>query len=244
MKNHAILFSLLTALLLSSCITDYDGGSFFGQGIEGEGPVTSKTLNLEGFNKVDFSTSGQVYLSQGETYAVKVEAQQNIIDNLEAEVSGKTLSLGFDKAVKSYESLKFFITLPMLSEANLAGSGDVIGETAFSGLDDVALNIAGSGNVRLALEARAITLSIAGSGDMEMDGSADSVEANIMGSGSIKAGELTTKTADISIAGSGDCTIDATERLEASIAGSGDVYYIGNPEIDSSIAGSGSVKKK
>ena len=51
-----------------------------------------------------------------------------------------------------------------------------------------------------------------------------------MGSGSIRAGELSVKTVDISIAGSGDCTIDATDKLNVNIAGSGDIYYLGSPE--------------
>ncbi len=244
MKNRIIIFSILFSLLFSACITDYDGGSFFGQGIKGEGPVTTKELQLEGFSAIDFATSGGLYLSQGDAWAVKVESHQNIIDNLEAGVSGETLQLGFDKSVNSYESLKFYVTMPALTGLSIAGSGDVVGETAFTGGENTEINIAGSGNVKLNLEAGAVEISIAGSGDMQLEGTAQSVEVNIMGSGSVKAEKLSTKTAEVSIAGSGDCTIDATESLEASIAGSGDVYYLGEPEVESSIAGSGSVKKK
>lgn len=244
MKNRIVTFSVLFTLLFSSCITDYDGGSFFGQGIKGEGPITSKSLNLDGFTAIGIATSGEIYLSQGESYAVKVESHQNIIDNLDAKVSGQELELGFGKSVGSYESLKFYVTMPTLTAVSIAGSANVTGETAFTGLENVDINIAGSGNVRLNLEAGAIDISISGSGDMELAGTADNVKVSIMGSGSVKAGQLSTRTADISIAGSGDCTIDATERLEASIAGSGDVYYLGSPEVESSIAGSGSVKKK
>ena len=243
MKNRTILFSALLAFLLSSCITDYDGG-FFGQSIKGEGPVTSKMLSLEGFDEIGISTSGELYLSQGGAYSVKVEAQQNIIDNLETEVSGGTLKIGFDKPASSIESLKFFVTLPSLSGVSLAGSADVTGDSPFTGLENVDLEIAGSGNVRLNLEAKAVDISIAGSGDIELEGTADGIEANIMGSGSVKAGSLSVRTAEVNIAGSGDCTIDATEQLEVNIAGSGNVYYLQSPEVERSIAGSGSVERK
>ncbi|MCB0581368.1 MAG: DUF2807 domain-containing protein [Phaeodactylibacter sp.] len=243
--NRIAALFVLFALLFSSCITDYDGGgSFFGQGIKGEGPVTSKALELNGFTKISLGTPGEVFLSQGEAYSFRVEAQQNIIDNLETKINGEELEIGFDKSVRSYESLKFYITMPTLEEVNLAGSGDVAGETPFSGLGNFEANIAGAGNVSLSLEARAVSLSIAGSGDIELDGTAESVEVNIMGSGSVRAESLSTPTADINIAGSGDCAIDATKKLDVSIAGSGDVYYLGSPEISKSIAGSGSVKKK
>ena len=243
MKNRTILFSALLAFLLSSCITDYDGG-FFGQSIKGEGPVTSKMLSLEGFDEIGISTSGELYLSQGGAYSVKVEAQQNIIDNLETGVSGKKLNLGFDKSVSDYESLKFYITMPTLTGISVAGSSNVAGETPFTNLGSVDLSIAGSGNIKLSLVADAVDISIAGSGDVELEGEAEAVDVSIMGSGSVKAGQLKTLKADVSIAGSGDCAIDATEELDVSIAGSGDVYYYGSPKIDQSIAGSGSVERK
>ncbi|MCB0559568.1 MAG: DUF2807 domain-containing protein [Lewinellaceae bacterium] len=243
MKNRIIIFSTLLAFFLTSCITDYDGG-FFGQGIKGEGPMVSKTLNLEGFSEIDIATSGELYLSQGDTYAVKVEAQQNIIDNLDAKVSGAKLTLGFDKSVSSFEALKFYVTMPTLKGVSIAGSADVAGATPFTGLDGVDLNIAGAGNIQLSLEAQTIDMNIAGSGDMELEGKAGRADASIMGSGSIKAGGLNVQMADISIAGSGDCAIDATDKLDVSIAGSGDVYYFSDPKVEKSIAGSGSVEKK
>ena len=243
MKNLIITCAVLLSLLFSSCITDYDG-SFFGQGIKGEGPITSKTLNHDGFTAVAISTSGELHLSQGDTYSVKVESHQNIIDNLETEVSGGTLKIGFDKPASSIESLKFFVTLPSLSGVSLAGSADVTGDSPFTGLENVDLEIAGSGNVRLNLEAKAVDISIAGSGDIELEGTADGIEANIKGSGSVKAGSLSVRTAEVNIAGSGDCTIDATEQLEVNIAGSGNVYYLQSPEVERSIAGSGSVERK
>ena len=243
MKNLIFTFFTLAALLFSSCITDYDGG-FFGGSIKGEGPVVSKALSLDGFTKIGLATSGELYLSQGDSYSVKAEAQQNIIDNLETKVEGETLKIGFDKSVSNYKSLKFYITMPALKGVSVAGSGDVAGETPFTGLDVVSLNIAGSGNINLNIEANSVEASISGSGNVELEGEAGKAEVNIMGSGSVDAAGLKAQKADISIAGSGDCTIDATEQLDVSIAGSGDVFYLGSPQIDKSIAGSGSVERK
>ncbi len=240
--RNLILFTLIS-LLASSCITDYDG-DFFGSGIKGEGPAMSRTYDVEGFKALKLDGSGDYYLSQGEEYAVKVESHENILDVLEVETSGDGLEIGFKKSVSSYETLKFYITLPELEGISLAGSGDVTGETAFGGINTLELNIAGSGDIKLEAEARSIEANIAGSGDVELSGSADNMQISIMGSGNVNAAKLSLQRAEISIAGSGSCELDVSEKLDVSIAGSGDVYYTGSPEITKSIAGSGEVKKK
>ena len=56
-------------------------------------------------------------------------------------------------------------------------------------------------------------------------------------------GELQTRAATISIAGSGDVIINASDKLKVSIAGSGDVQYSGDPEVQMSIGGSGSLRR-
>ena len=57
------------------------------------------------------------------------------------------------------------------------------------------------------------------------------------------AGRLSAKKAGISIAGSGDCTVDVSEMLDAKITGSGNVYYTGAPTVNSRVAGSGQGKR-
>jgi hypothetical protein len=53
------------------------------------------------------------------------------------------------------------------------------------------------------------------------------------------------KSASISIKGSGDCFIHASEYLEVSIKGSGDLVYSGNPGTkEINVAGSGTVKDR
>ncbi|MBB4602321.1 hypothetical protein HNQ93_003079 [Hymenobacter luteus] len=60
----------------------------------------------------------------------------------------------------------------------------------------------------------------------------------------MQATKLQSKTCSVSISGSGNCRVQATERLEASIVGSGDVFVTGNPQVKSSVVGSGRVHRE
>lgn len=47
----------------------------------------------------------------------------------------------------------------------------------------------------------------------------------------------------VSIAGSSDAVVNASESLDATIAGSGDIVYRGSPAVTQHIRGSGSLRK-
>ncbi|MBL7792744.1 MAG: DUF2807 domain-containing protein, partial [Saprospiraceae bacterium] len=113
--------------------------------VKGEGPVVKQELNLDDFHSIGLSISGTVYLSQGNTQKVVVEAQQNIIDLLKKEVKNGNWNIGFQKNGGNYEKVKVWITVPTLKALSLAGSGDIITKTAFNGLDNLKMDIAGSG---------------------------------------------------------------------------------------------------
>jgi len=92
-----------------------------------------------------------------------------------------------------------------------------------------------------AIEGGTVKLAIAGSGDLMAAGKADKVDISIAGSGDIDAKGLVSRTADVSIAGSGGVAAHATETADVSIMGSGDVELVGGAKCSVSKMGSGNV---
>lgn len=215
-----------TCLMLALCLF-LIGCNWAQQGnyVKGEGPVVTKELQLDNFKGIGLAVAGKVYLTKGNSQKVTVEAQQNIIDLLKTEVKGDHWNIGFkDKTrVRNYESLVIRITVPDINALSIAGSGSIIGESAFDGMDE-------------------LEVSISGSGDMSLAGSANKLSISIAGSGNVSMQDLKAQDAEVSISGSGDCKVDVTRELDVSIAGSGDVSYKGSPRVSSSVAGSGKVR--
>lgn len=217
MKRTGIMLIAIIALLNTSW------AQRFGY-ITGEGSVVTKELKVDRFNDLGLAVVGKVYISKGSTQKVTVEGQANIIDNLKMEVKDGEWSIEFEQKAKNYESLVFHITVPEIEGLSIAGSGSIIGEDSFEGLDH-------------------LDIAIAGSGDVKFSGSARKVAVSIAGSGTVSVPDLKTEDCKIDIAGNGDCSIDVTDDLKVSIAGSGDVKYKGSPRISTSIAGSGHVSR-
>ena len=79
-------------------------------------------------------------------------------------------------------------------------------------------------------------------GGVEAAGRADTVGISIAGSGDVKLGGLASRSADVSIAGSGNVRASASESANVSIMGSGDVDISGGAKCKVSKAGSGDVR--
>ena len=211
------------ALLLCSAFTLQFAHAQWGKGIKGEGPIVKKEISLSAIEGIGLGISGTVYLTQGSSQKIEIEAQQNIIDNIKQEVKNGSWSINYHKNVNGHDGVKIYVTLPNVKSLSIGGSGKILGQNSFNNLGNLALSIGGSGMIELA-------------------GNAQNVKVSIGGSGSVKAGKLKTETCEVSIGGSGDCYVEVSESLKASVAGSGDVYYKGRPKVRSSIAGSGRVE--
>jgi hypothetical protein len=82
-----------------------------------------------------------------------------------------------------------------------------------------------------------------GSGNLTLVGSSRALEAKLRGSGGLDARHLHTDDATLALSGSGSATVLARRSAQVSLAGSGEVSIYGNPaERNVSRAGSGSVE--
>lgn len=238
-----IFFGLaLTTLSFSGCIIDIDDDDgFFGNCVDGSGPIVTEELFLSDFDGIELSLPGQVILRQGPVQEVIVEGKANIIAELELDVRNGIWTIETDRCVEDIDQLTFFITLPHYRFLSIKGSGDIISDE-FLQVEDLTLRISGSGDMDLGLHADDIDAKVSGSGNFRLEGTADDLELEINGSGDLHAFNLETDTAFIRISGSGDAEVNVFTHLTVRISGSGDVEYIGDPSLDIQITGSGEVK--
>lgn len=242
MKNVKWLFllAIATTLLTPACFIDVDDDGLSVGCINGKGPIVSVDLDLPVFDAVHLAMPGQVFITQGAEQSVRIEAKQNIIDELELDVNNGRWTIETNRCIRDLDDFRVFITMKDIHELNISGSGDIIGENFFA-VDDISLRITGSGDMDLGLDADDIEVDITGSGNMTIEGTGDYLDSRISGSGDIRAFPLEVNRAKFNISGSGDAEISVKDELDVRISGSGDVKYKGNPSVDVSISGSGRV---
>ena len=239
MKTKNLIFAVLTiaATMSTGCFSD-DNGFFNCE--KGEGDILTETRNIDDFQGIELDIAADIFLTQGDEFLVEIEGQENILDELDLDVKGDVLEIGFDDCVRDYDDLIFRITMPELDFLSIKGSGKIITENFFS-VNDLELKISGSGDMDLGLNADDLETRISGSGKLLLEGAVNDFDAEISGSGDVRAFGLVGEKVDIKITGSGDMEVYATDKLDIKITGSGDVYYRGTPEVNVDITGSGDV---
>lgn len=238
MKKLLLSALLPLTALLASCHNDID----LGPTVRGSGPVQSESRTTEEFTEVELPIDAEVYLTQGLTQQVRVEAQSNILDVLETEVEGGRLHIDFGRFnVRRHDRIRVYLTTPRLTRIVLAGSGHIVSTNTWL-LPRLEVAISGSGSTDLACEqATSLVTSISGSGEANWQGNAARHEISISGSGQVNSYDLDTDAADVNLVGSGRAKVRVAENLTVRISGSGNVYYKGRPSISTDVSGSGRV---
>lgn len=208
----------------------------------GSGNVISQDYNLTGFNAVEINGQGELFIVQQENWTVSIEAEDNILENLDVRIENGMLIVekrgaGFFRNTKP---IKIYVGLPEINEIKINGFGS-INSLEVIAAENLSLAIAGSGAINFILDVTELDLVLSGSGEANLKGKADRQELTISGSGNIKAFDLQTKETKISIFGSGDVDVFAEEILNVVISGSGNVLYKGSPSVSQTIYGSGKV---
>jgi hypothetical protein len=201
--------------------------------------VHEDVRDATGFTGIRLNIPAEVTVLQG-PFRVAVLAEDNLLAHIETEVKGSSLRISSDRCLDPNIRMKVDVTLPVLEEIKINGSGDISVPDTFQ-VDRLELDINGSGNLRCNLIAAEIESAIRGSGDITLTGSANRHEAKILGSGDIHARDLPCNTAELTVNGSGSVFVYAIQNLDVRVNGSGDVHYKGKPAVTTRINGSGKV---
>lgn len=235
------LFIICTLLSVSTVFAQWGH-----QKIKGNGNVVTKEFTTSDYDEIGVAGAFYVTLVEGNEGKITVKGEENLLEYISIETNGDALKIKPEKSIGLEPSrgkkIEIIIPVTAISALSLAGSGEIISNFTLKS-DQFKMSLAGSGDIKLTIDAKNVTASLAGSGDINLKGSCSDFEASVAGSGDIKAFDLVAQNSKVSVSGSGNISTNCTEFIEARVAGSGDIEYKGKPKkIDTKVAGSGKIK--
>lgn len=217
-----------------------------GHRVRGNGHVVTQSKPIGNINGVELHSSFDVILAEGSPSNVKIEAEENLIRYIDLHVVNGVLNIETEDNVwlRPKRKIKIFVTSPSFNRIENTGSGNITGETKISNDTKLHIDVTGSGDLNLDLDAPEVTASVTGSGNVKLSGETQKFSANVTGSGDIRAMNLLAEESNVELTGSGNADVYSSVKMAASITGSGDIRYKGGAQVVSSnISGSGDLKK-
>lgn len=206
----------------------------------GEKGVPLAELDMSGTAPTAIALLGpdNVKVTRGDKLTISVDDDAD--DNLRFALSKGQLGIAREgwKIGQSIKGATVNITLPMLSDVVLAGSGNLV--TDQMGGQEAKIVIAGAGTVEArAIDAEKLEVDVVGAGKLRAAGKAKDLKLTVAGSGDAEMDGLNADTAKVDVAGSGSARFASNGQVNANIMGSGEVRVFGRATCKVSAMGSG-----
>lgn len=227
----------VAVLGLATALGGCDGSNISFNGKKG---VPLSELDLGGPAPTTITLFGpdNVRVTRGDKLAVTVEGEGT--DKLRFALSEGQLGIARDdwKLGSSDKTATVNVTVPMLSEVVLAGSGNLV--TDQLGGAQAKITVAGSGTVEArAIDTPKLNIDVVGSGKLRAAGKAKEMKLTVAGSGDAEMDGLTVDEVKVDVAGSGNARFASNGHVKADIMGSGEVRVFGRATCKVSSMGSG-----
>ena len=210
---------------LSNGWSDHHGDHYHHhETVRGSGIAKTEERTVEEFDRILVEGSTDVTVRVGESKAVTVSGDDNLVSWVTVEVRDGLLTIGNRPGSYSTRTpLVVSVSVPALRALRSQGSSDI----TVGGVSGDTLEI-----------------TLAGSGNVEASGKVARLDAKVSGSGDLRLAGLEGREVCAMLSGSGDLDVWATESLVASVSGSGDVLYRGEAKVTQAVSGSGDVMKR
>lgn len=194
-RNITFVAIVIAGLLAVSCTKEQVR-------IEGEGTITSQTLNVAEFSKLAAAGISDVHIQYGSQQKVEVKGHPNLFGRIETEVRNGTWYCQLEDGNYGNYELTYYITIPSIEQISTTGTGDVLISSAMT-QDQLFVELNGTGDF------------------LGFQMTAESCEVDITGTGNC---EITAdKSLDVYIEGSGSVYYKGDPSLQVDISGSGSV---------------------
>ncbi|MEH6681734.1 MAG: head GIN domain-containing protein [Sediminicola sp.] len=233
-----ITISLILALFLSSCGLDIN----FGDGKKGNGTVATETRTVtEDFTAVTASEGLDVFVVQGKTLGIEVEADENIIDLIGTDIKNGRLTIhAIENIGKATKTVR--VTLPEITALESSSGADLIVENAIEA-DKIDLDATSGADLEVELSANEINASASSGADITVSGKVNVLFADASSGADISAKELLSKICHAEASSGADISVNISESLTADASSGGDISYIGEGNVQKNKSSSGSVHK-
>ena len=201
----------------------------------------AQTRKTESFHGIKVCNGIDLYLNQGNSEKITVEADPDIIDDLVTVVEDGILKIYMkkDHIWRWRTTRKVYVTVKELDMLDASSGSDVESRTPLQ-MRVLKIEASSGSDIELEVNAGELYLKTSSGSDANIKGTTDFFKASSSSGSDLNAAELKTKVCEVSASSGSDMSVYVTERIKAKASTGADIRYKGNPQekdIDESSGG-------
>lgn len=212
-------------------------------GVQGNGNVKSEERSVDSFDQISVGGAFDVYLTQGDTESLRVEADENLLPLIETTVRNGRLVIRSRENIGEAKELNVYVTFRELNKIETSGACEIKNEGQLN-FSNLVLKGSGASEIDLSLRAEKLEGEYSGASEVDLEGSAEVCEFKLSGASELDAEGLVVQQMKIDLSGASEAEVQVTQNLKVHASGASSVVYTGNPAIDQHTSGASSVRKK
>ncbi len=210
-------------------------------GMRGSGNVKSEDRNVSGFDRVSVSSGMNLYLKQGSSESLTIEAEDSIIPRIQTVVKNGELKIRYKYSVLGsinlYSPTNIYLTVKDLRELDVSSGVTVESEEINS--DSLKVDLSSGADGKMIITANKLVVDLSSGSRLEISGQADEQNIDLGSGGEYDARDLISKSVVIDASSGSNAVVNASENLEVDISSGATVEYSGSPKVISDISSGG-----
>ncbi len=233
MNNLKLLFVLfLLVVFIAACVTH-----------SGSGVMVKRTQIVENFDKVDVSSGIKLILRYGTTDKLQIEADDNIIDDVEIHVSNGTLHVGMEGNSYSDTHVTVIAYTASLRGIEASSAAHVEVEELIKQEDKLKIYASSASHIDAIIDAGDVTVEASSSANVTLTGKCRTLSIESSSASEVNAYELLSESAMVDASSASHIKLFASVSLKAYAASAAKINYKGSPKVEVEESSAGTVGK-
>ncbi len=210
----------------------------------GSGDIVTSTRNTGSFTGLSVSGGFDVEVRTGSPYKVVVEADDNLIEDVETRVEAGRLKIKMNEHTKARNAhLKVFVTAPAITDLQSSASADITVIGDLSADRTIHVRASSGSSITADLDAPAVQAEASSGSDIDLAGRTKNFDGDCSSGASIDAGDLLSENTRAEASSGASLQVHASVQLDAKASSGGTVKYRGAAAVVKKESSGGNIEK-
>jgi hypothetical protein len=206
--------------------------------VNGNGKVVKEERNISGFKGIAVHNAIHLYLNQGTTEKVTVEAEEEIIHHLYTEVTGGVLKIGIKGSVNNIGEMNVYVTLKEINSLESGSAAKVECEGKIE-TGELKISTGSASSIKMDLKCDKLEIKSESASKIRITGTAQSLDTESSSASSLDLSELKAEKGEVEASSAASVKVQVTREIDAKASSGAGITITGNPASRNSDSSSG-----